>query len=137
MRDATSFAHAVRVATVDRLAEWISDVLAHHMLEAVEDTVVVTNADDRIVLVSRSGASLGWSRTLMIGTRWDEVEHPDCLRERGTASPAPAGSAERRATTVRRGDGGWQDVDVVRYSTHLPDIGPASVVVVSSARHAA
>lgn len=137
MRARTRPAHAVRVATVDRLAEWISDVLAHHMLEAVADTVVVTNGDDRIVLVSRSGASLGWSRTLMIGTRWDEVEHPDRLGERGPAAPAPAGSAERRLTTVRCGDGSWQDVHVVRYSTHMPDIGPASVVVVTPLQRAA
>lgn len=137
MRAVAPHAHADRVATVDRLAEWISDVLAHHMLEAVTDTVVVTNGDDRIVLVSRSGAALGWSRTLMIGTRWDEIEHPDRLVDPGAASPAPAGSAERRITAVRRGDGGWEEVQVVRYSTHLPDIGPAAVVVVSPLPRAA
>lgn len=128
--------HHVGVAVVDRLAGWIAEVLAHHMLESTSETVVVTNGDDRIVLVSRSGQALGWSRTVLIGQRWDEIEDVPPAADAG-GTPSPAGMTERRTTSVRRGDGAWEPVHLVRYVAHLPEVGPASVLVLTPVRDAA
>jgi PAS domain S-box-containing protein len=119
------------VTTIDRLASWIGEVLAHHMLEASPEPVVVLNPDERVVLVSRSASSLDWSRTTLVGREWNEMLHPD---DRGPAasgvSPDDDAPVVRcRDVTVRRGDGEWQPVSMMSYTARIDELGVVSVLV--------
>ncbi len=114
------------MTTVDRLADWIGEILAHHMLEVSADPVVVLNADDRIVFVSRTASSLHWSRTELIGSEWAHLVHPDdrgiALDRPGTggdAGPRSPGHATGGPVRVRSGDGTWIETRMVRYHGQL------------------
>lgn len=119
------------VSTIDRLASWIGEVLAHHMLEVSTDPVVVLNADQRIVLASRSVSSLEWTSARLVGREWRELLHPGDARQR----PAPhelddlhAGGASRDVA-VRSGDGGWREMVETSYSAEIDGHGTVSVIV--------
>jgi PAS domain S-box-containing protein len=131
MRRAGRRAHAGGVSTVDRLASWIGEVLAHHMLEASPEPVVVLNPDRRVVLVSRSAASLDWSRDTLVGREWSDLLHPDDVGS-GTNTASPEDDTpvvRRRDVTIRRGDGEWQSVSMMSYTARLDDVGVVSVLV--------
>lgn len=100
------------MTTVDLLADWIGETLTHHMLEASADTVLVLNADDRIVLVSRAAARLNWARDELIGTEWGELVHP-CDRDDALARPADRAPTVC-AVRVWCGDA-WVRTTMVRY----------------------
>jgi PAS domain S-box-containing protein len=108
------------VTTVDLLADWIGETLTHHMLEVSAEPVVVLNADDRIVFVSRAAARLQWSRVDLIGTEWAELVHPDD-REPGAERTRDGGVA-RRQVRIRSGDR-WVETTMLRYSGRLPNHG--------------
>jgi PAS domain-containing protein len=123
--------HAGGVSTVDRLASWIGEVLAHHMLEASPEPVVVLNPDRRVVLVSRSAASLDWSRDALVGREWSDLVHPDEVGSGMHAStPDDDTPLVRRCDiTIRRGDGEWQQVSMMSYTARLDEVGVVSVLV--------
>jgi PAS domain-containing protein len=124
------------VSTVDRLAAWIGEMLAHHMLEATSDPVVVLNADQRVVLLNRAASSLGWNRQAVIGREWGDMLHPDDQEPDAPVSPpgTDAPIVRRGEVTLRLGDGTWQRAAIVSYAGRIDDHGVVSVLVLKPHR---
>lgn len=101
------------------------------MLEASPEPVVVLNPDQRVVLVSRSAASLDWSRDMLVGREWSDLVHPDDAGSAANASSPDDDTpvVRRRNVTIRRGDGEWQSVSMMSYTARLDDVGVVSVLV--------
>ena len=113
-------------------------MLAHHMLEATSDPVVVLNADQRVVLLNRAASSLGWTRHAVIGCEWSDLLHPDDHRPDAPVSPpdTDAPIVTRCDVTLRRGNGTWQRAAMVSYAGRVDRHGVVSVLVLMPHRFA-
>lgn len=128
------------MTALDDLAGWIGETLAHHMLAESTDVVVVLSADDRVVLLSAAASRLRWVRDEVVGTAWNELLHPDdhvpsppVRRRAHGASGSGTHTVPHGSISVRRGDGGWERVDVTRYTAELEPYGPVALLVLRAA----
>lgn len=69
--------HPDRVSASDDISTAVRTMLAHHMLEAASEAVLVLNTDDRIIFASRAATHFGWSLPALIGRDWNDLVHPD------------------------------------------------------------